>query len=235
MPGKKWTNEEKKILVELYPNVETEEITKRLSCSVMSIACQASRLELKKSEKCKAQVFKLWSEKEKNALRKLWKTHNMYEIAKILNRTPKSINSKATDLKLIKYRRWDDERVKTFRNLWETKKSTADIASEMEISKALVSRMACKLHLSRRYLYSLHLKGFNGEQRAQELIKRKGWKIIERGISRGKVHAPAFDFIVETNKGKKYAINVKHGKNMAVSMLNIERLLNYRYQLLSFL
>jgi len=223
MPRRKWTEKETNLLIELFPKERINKIAEKLGRPISSIEQKAGRIRKSRGTLLRSRYW--WTNEEKDTLRLLWKSHTVMEIANILNRPRKSVQHKAMELGLIKYRKWDEKRIKTLRNLWNSEKSIADIASKMGISKALVSRMASKLQLKRKFSYPRHLKGFDGEKAAEKLFRQQGWRIVERGISRGRPHAPAFDFVVETNEGKRYAINVKHGRNMAVSMRNIERLM----------
>ena len=106
-----WTEEEIKLLTELYPNHSNEEIAKILGRSKPSVDKKAAQLGLKKSEEYRRKVSKqnnmkkeyTWTQEEVNFLMINFKTMTYKQLSEALGRSPSSIAHKARQLKLRKY------------------------------------------------------------------------------------------------------------------------------------
>jgi len=180
-----------------------------------------------------------WTEEEVKKLVELYPTSKSDEIAEALHRTLKSVLRKAHNLGLKKdsgffvatgilgkrNRRdlWTKEEVETLKREYRSAKCLADLQKffknrSIQAIKSKGYKLGLKLESSECLP---HRNGLLGEQKAEDIFSKIGWKILSR--AKGSV---AYDFIVERN-GESMAINVKYGKQIVILTKNLERLLKY--------
>jgi len=190
---------------------------------------------------------KYWTESEIKTLCKMYPHHSINEISTTLKRSEQSVKDKASRLRLTStedrkdfvrkqrtrsilqacgFKIWTREEDNKLRMQYP-RTSTRKLAQILGRSVCSIRNRADLLKLRKDMSFAEQytgnetaFSGAEGERMAEIFLKKKQWKILKRG----KNNSP-FDFIVETQDGEKYAINVKHGSwGFAVDKSNLLRL-----------
>jgi Holliday junction resolvase-like predicted endonuclease len=202
--GRKWSKEEIEKLIEMYPNHSAFEIAQVLNRTLESVQVKADRLGLRKSHEY---FVKKGKEKGKRSalLRgdKVWSELELEKLKKLYPVTPTKELAKifGCTIDAIRGQAW------------------------------LLKLRKNKKILGRTQFERAHKIGVEGEAIAEDFFRRNGWKIIERERNLGhKFGVTPFDFIVKTDKGEEYAINVKHGKYMHLKEETVNNLQRLTYR-----
>ena len=179
-----------------------------------------------------------WTKQEVEMLKKLYPTNSTRDLVDIFKRSYNSILGKAKSLglkkdpaflreTLLKAQKracetrkdsWTKSDLEKLKEMYESGLSIREIARILGRGEAATRVRASKLGL-RRALDEANKNGRLGEKIAEDIIKHKGWKIIEKGTP----NSP-FDFIVEINR-KRFILNVKYSpQGFTVTKTNLERM-----------
>jgi len=192
---------------------------------------------------------KVWTEEDIRKFVQLYPTTPNEELARMFGCSEKAIRGQAWLLHLrkdkaalsrmrseiMKNKRhdlwiWSNEEVETLKTMYSRGDSLVEIAEALVRTLPAVQFRVHKLKLKRNRPYLSLQLGKEGEKIAEKFFRKHGWKIIDKGVNSGGRHGPtAFDFIVESDKMEKYAINVKYGKGMLVSSRNLKNMMNLPY------
>ena len=203
-----------------------------------------------------------WTKEEIDKLTAMYPNHNTFEIAQVLGRGLESVQNKAARLRLKKTKEymiekgretgrrsallrgdkvWTEKDLEKLKKIYATT-STRELAKMFNCTIDAIRGQAwlLKLHkdlskLGRIQQENVHRIGAEGERLAEEFFQKIGWKILKREQNLGNnVGITPFDFIIKTNTGEKWAINVKHGKSMHLRFVSLRNLkkLPYRSALL---
>lgn len=140
MGGKNWSRREKDILKLKYPKKSAEVLAEELGRSKYSIYIKASEMGIK-SEKCGFGVK--WSEEEIEILREKYPFKPASEVADVLNRSVKSVKSKAKSLEVKKKRKLNEVEKVDIRRLYKKEGDMESIASEVKVPLDLVRKVIC--------------------------------------------------------------------------------------------
>lgn len=197
-------------------------------------------------------VHKGWSEEELEKLRKFYPTSTIDELLKLLpgsspNRiyleaiklglkkapeTLRAIKKRAGKISIEKsglrgpmknFRCWSSTEVATLKKLFNgSTELDEEIASKLGRStqaiRTMASREGLKKTIPSNVRNSQQRLGREGEILAEKFFDQQGWVVEERGT-----FTSSYDFVV-VRSGKKYPINVKHGKSLSLDWRNVERM-----------
>lgn len=204
MGGRNWSGEEIRALREMYPTQDSVAVAKFLHRSLNSVLIKANRLRLRKTGE--------------------------YNVKKGTESGLRSIALRGDKI-------WTEEDLAKLKEVYATT-STRELANIFKCTMDAIRGQAwlLGLHKNKKVLaravgVKAHRLGEIGERLAEEFFSIKGWEILERGKNRGAgFGCSSFDFIVRTEQAEKFAVNVKHGKDMHLHHGTVRNLMRLPYR-----